>query len=100
MRAFRSPAILHRMPGAIRRTSPDGRPRRRPAWFKTGLHPVLVPRHPSWRGRQALPRIGRDTRPPSPRRLTGAGRLRRLFVVCEACQSVTLLASLLNHAHF
>ena len=72
--------------------------------------PGFVPRHPFWRGRRPppavpgkprvrpAPRIGRDTRPPSPRRLTGAGRLRRLFAVCEARQRVTRLASLLNHA--
>jgi len=31
------------------------------------------------RGRRALPRTGRDTRPPPPRRLMGGGRLRRFL---------------------
>ena len=68
------------------------------AWFKTGYHPVLNHAILFRGGGQALPRIGRDTRPPSPRRLTGAGRLRRLFVVRGAYQGVTRLAPRLNHA--
>jgi 3-methyladenine DNA glycosylase AlkD len=43
--------------------------------------PGLEPRRLSWRGRRTLPRVGRDTRPPPPRRLMGAGRLRRLVFV-------------------
>ncbi len=35
----------------------------------------------SW-GRRTLPHNGRDTRPPPPRRLMGAGRLRRLRRLC------------------
>jgi len=55
--------------------------------------PGLEPRRLSWRGRRTLPRIGRDTRPPPPRRLMGAGWFRSL-------DSVSRFGSFLNHAHF